>query len=80
VEAWHRLDPARRTERPWIAAATAHPYKFADVVEPLIGETLTPPPALTAILGRDAQAGRIPATLEALAGALAEVGKAAEAA
>jgi threonine synthase len=80
VEAWQRLAPVRRTERPWIAAATAHPYKFADVVEPLIGETLTPPPALAAILGRAAHARPIPATLEALAGALADEGRAAEAA
>jgi threonine synthase len=80
VEAWERLDPARQSERIWIAAATAHPYKFADVVEPLIGETLTPPPALAAILGREAHATRIPATLESLAGALAGAGKAAEAA
>jgi threonine synthase len=80
VEAWERLDPARQGERVWIAAATAHPYKFADVVEPLIGETLTPPPALAAILGRPAQASPIPATLEALAAALAGAGRAAEAA
>jgi len=80
VEAWERLDPARRAQRTWIAAATAHPYKFADVVEPLIGETLTPPPALAAILGRAAHSIRIPATLEALAGALAGEGRAAEAA
>jgi threonine synthase len=76
VEAWERLAPARQAERVWVAAATAHPYKFADVVEPLIGETLSPPPALEAILGRDAHATRIPATLDALAGQ----GRAAEAA
>jgi threonine synthase len=78
VEAWERLDPVRQAERIWIAAATAHPYKFADVVEPLIGETLSPPPALAAILGRAAHARRIPATLEALARALAEGGTVAE--
>ncbi|MBV9882118.1 MAG: threonine synthase [Sphingomonadaceae bacterium] len=72
VEAWERLDPELQSERVWIAAATAHPYKFADVVEPLIGETLTPPPALAAILDREARVRRIPATLEALAAALAE--------
>jgi hypothetical protein len=38
---------------------------------------LTPPPALAAILGRAAHARRIPATLEALAGALAWEGRAA---
>src|SRR5205085_7772910 len=62
VEAWERLDPARKAERVWIAAATAHPYKFADVVEPLIGETLAPPAALAEILGRTSGARRIPAT------------------
>ena len=70
AEAYARLDPARRDERVWIAAATAHPYKFADIVEPLIGETLAPPPALAAILAREAKARPIPATLEALARAL----------
>jgi threonine synthase len=78
VEAWERLDPARQAERVWIPAATAHPYKFADVVEPLIGETLTPPPALAAILGRGARASNIPATLEALASAVAEHGRVTE--
>jgi threonine synthase len=80
VEAWERLDPARKAERVWIAAATAHPCKFADVVEPLIGETLAPPPALATILERPARARRIEATLEALAGALAGKGLAKEAA
>jgi threonine synthase len=80
VEAWERLDPARQAERIWIAAATAHPYKFADVVEPLIGETLAPPPALAAILGRDAHARPIPPKLVALVRALAEEGRAAAAA
>ena len=70
VEAYRRLDPAVRAERTWVAEATAHPFKFAEVVEPLIGETLAPPPALAAILGRPSRAQSIPATLEALAGAL----------
>ena len=29
VEAWGRLE--EREERPWIVAATAHPFKFAEV-------------------------------------------------
>ncbi len=69
AEAFARLDPARRAERPWIACATAHPYKFAEIVEPLIGETLAPPPALAAILGRSAAS--VPIAAEP--GALAEV-------
>jgi threonine synthase len=70
AEAYARLDPSRRGERVWIAAATAHPYKFAEVVEPLTGETLEPPPALAAILGRNFDARPMAPTLEALAEAL----------
>ena len=71
MEAFRRLDPVIRETRPWIVAATAHPYKFAEIVEPLIGETIAPPPALAAILDREPHVRRIPATLEALAEALA---------
>jgi threonine synthase len=71
VEAWWRLDPEVRTERSWIVAATAHPYKFAEIVEPLIGETLEPPAALAAILDRRTRAYPISATLDSLGRALA---------
>ena len=52
AEAYARLPQATRDERPWLISATAHPYKFADVIEPLTGETITAPPALAAILSR----------------------------
>ena len=45
-------DGARKNERTWVAAATAHPFKFADIIEPLIGETVEPSPALRALIGR----------------------------
>jgi threonine synthase len=70
VEAWVRQSD--RNERPWIAAATAHPYKFAEVVEPLIGDTVAPSPALAAIAGRRSRKAIIPATIEALARVLSE--------
>ena len=44
MEAWTRLPDAVRSERPWIAAATAHPYKFAETVEPLIARAVDPSP------------------------------------
>ncbi|WP_114954821.1 threonine synthase [Sphingosinicella terrae] len=74
AEAYARLGEDRRRERVWIAAATAHPYKFADVVEPLVGETLAPPPALAAILDREASARPIAADLASLAEALGDDG------
>lgn len=70
AEAHARLPDDARAARPWIAAATAHPYKFAEIVEPLIGETLVPPPALAAIRDRPAHNLSIPARLDALADAL----------
>ena len=52
AEAHARLPQATRDERPWLISATAHPYKFAAVIEPLTGETISAPPALAAILSR----------------------------
>lgn len=70
AEAYARLGREERRERPWIAAATAHPFKFRESVEPLIGAEIAPPPALAAILGRAARKTAIPADLGALARAL----------
>ncbi len=43
------LEPRRHAER-WVLVATAHPAKFNDIVEPLIGATVPVPPALAALL------------------------------
>jgi threonine synthase len=72
AEAWSRLPEAERSSRPWIAMATAHPYKFAETVEPLIGRTVEPSPALAAIHNRPTRKIRIGASLDALADALRE--------
>jgi threonine synthase len=67
AEAYARLDAKARAERTWLLCATAHPYKFAEIVEPLIGERLVPPPALAAILGRTANVLQVPPASAALA-------------
>ncbi len=72
AEAWWRLPQATREERPWIAAATAHPAKFAEVVEPLIGRHIALSEPLARIVGRPTAKRRIAPTLAALAEALAE--------
>jgi threonine synthase len=72
VEAWSRLGEAERSERPWISMATAHPYKFAETVEPLIGRAVAPTPALADIFDRPTRKIRIGASLDALADALGE--------
>jgi threonine synthase len=46
---YERLGARRAGER-WVLVATAHPAKFNDIVEPLIGTTVPVPPALAALL------------------------------
>ncbi|MEA3002605.1 MAG: threonine synthase, partial [Sphingomonadales bacterium] len=70
AEAYARLPEEERDARPWIAAATAHPFKFAETIEPLIGARIDPPPALKAILGREGRKVSIAPRLDALAAAL----------
>lgn len=56
AEAFARLPARLREDRSWLILATAHPYKFADVVEPITGEKIAPPPALAAVLARRSRA------------------------
>jgi threonine synthase len=71
AEAFARMPEEARDANPWLIAATAHPYKFADVIEPLTGETIDAPPALSAILSRPSHKERIPPEPAALAALLA---------
>ncbi|WP_291845243.1 threonine synthase [Maricaulis sp.] len=52
LEAWHRLPGPEQQARRWIVGATAHPAKFAETVEPVIGQPVALPPALKAVLDR----------------------------
>jgi threonine synthase len=47
--------------------ATAHPAKFPETVEPLLGRRVEPPPALAALLGRPTRMTRIAAEVGVLA-------------
>jgi threonine synthase len=42
AEAWARMDAAARAARPWVLVATAHPAKFRETVEPLVGSVAIP--------------------------------------
>ena len=66
AEAYDRLEAPVRAERDWRVAATAHPYKFADRVEPVIGSRIEPPDALKAVLDRPFNARPCKAELSAL--------------
>jgi threonine synthase len=71
AEAYSRLDAARRAAGPWLLVATAHPAKFPETVEPLIGAPVAVPPALERLLALRSCVTGIPASLDALAAVLA---------
>ncbi|MCF7223242.1 threonine synthase [Lysobacter sp. TLK-CK17T] len=64
----HLLERLRESgdTRAWAVVATAHPAKFESIVEPLIGGTVEPPPALAESLARPAHAEPMPATYSTL--------------
>ena len=69
AEVYQRLPDTER-ERPWVIVSTAHPAKFNDVVEPLLGTTVKVPDSLARLLNLPARCADIPPTLAALAEAI----------
>jgi len=55
-----------RAGEPWLLLATAHPAKFNEIVEPLIGREIEVPPALARLLRLPRQEERLAPTLDAL--------------
>lgn len=74
AEAYERLSVARHgaTKRQgrWVIVGTAHPAKFREIVEPLIGRTIPVPETLAKLFARPTQCTEIDADLAALRGAL----------
>jgi threonine synthase len=50
AEAYARLAASRRRKGRWVLVATAHPAKFREIVEPLIGRAVEVPESLTRLL------------------------------
>jgi threonine synthase len=71
AEAYARLPEARRRKGPWVLVATAHPAKFREIVEPLIGQQVPVPESLMRLLARPTACTEIAADLEGLRAALA---------
>jgi threonine synthase len=63
------LAPESRSQH-WVLVATAHPAKFPEIVEPLIGREIPVPPALAALLSLPRREEVIAPTLDALRDAL----------
>lgn len=69
AEVYHRLAKSGDST-PWVIVSTAHPAKFNDIVEPLIGQSVPVPGALAELLNLPRHEREIAATLDALKGEL----------
>jgi threonine synthase len=65
AEIYQRIVKRRGGEQ-WIIVSTAHPAKFDDIVEPLIGRSVPVPDALASLLSLPKQEREIAPTLDAL--------------
>ena len=65
VEAREHLDPD--DEHEWILVATAHPAKFPEVVEPLVGHAVDVPEPLAEVMARSHPVPEVDPTLSAVA-------------
>ena len=67
---YRELAMAERATGPWTVVATAHAAKFDEIVEPLVGEPITPPKELAKLLDRPSRFDIISPDLAALAEAM----------
>jgi threonine synthase len=70
AEVYSRLSAEERRARPWVLVATAHPAKFNEIVEPLIGKPVDVPDSLGRLLRLPRHFLDLPPTLQAVAAAL----------
>ena len=70
AEVYERLPEALRARGPWVLVATAHPAKFREIVQPLVGRDIEMPETLRQLFERPSYFGTIDATLESLRRAL----------
>jgi threonine synthase len=70
AEAYARLPAQRRDQGRWVLVATAHPAKFREIVEPLIGRPVPVPESLAKLFARPSQSTEIDADLASLRDAL----------
>jgi threonine synthase len=74
AEAYERMSAARqgapRKQGRWVLVGTAHPAKFREIVEPLIGRTIPVPDTLAKLFARPTECTEIDADLSALRAAL----------
>jgi threonine synthase len=71
AEVYRRLPAAARRAQPWVLVATAHPAKFNEIVEPLIGRPIEVPDGLERLLHLPQHCVDVAPTLPSLAAVLA---------
>lgn len=76
AEAYARLPRERRESGRWVLVSTAHPAKFREIVEPLIGRKVRMPESLASLFARPTARTEIEADLGSLRDALREDGTA----
>jgi len=72
AEAYVQLSAARRGAGRWVLVSTAHPAKFREIVEPLIGRPVGVPDTLAKLFARPTECTEIDADLSALRTALGQ--------
>ena len=72
AEAYERLPEQRRRAGRWVLVATAHPAKFREIIEPLIGREVPVPESLARLFARPSAYQEIAADLASLRDALGD--------
>jgi len=70
AEVYDRMPSSERADARWILVSTAHPAKFREIVEPLIGEPIAMPESLAKLFERPVSCANLEPELRALSGAL----------
>lgn len=70
AEVWARMSQTERADGRWVLVSTAHPAKFREIVEPLIGERIAMPESLAKLFERPVSCANLEPELRALSGAL----------
>ena len=70
AELYARMSAEQRAARRWVLVSTAHPAKFREIVEPLIGQRIEMPESLAKLFSRPASATDLQPALAALTGEL----------
>ncbi len=70
AEVYARMSPGELADARWIMVSTAHPAKFREIVEPLIGQRIAMPESLAKLFSRPVSATELQPDLAALTRAL----------